>query len=453
LKKEKRMQKDLSGYRGRALKLLTSSNVEIGSLVEVVSGEIRYEGVLMPRYELADDEHIVVKLRNGYNIGIRIEPKTEIKEIGSGEKPTYRQPSRPKSRPDLPQVAIVSTGGTIASRVDYRTGAVRPALSAGDLYAVVPELSDIGEVKAEILFSILSENMTPRYWSELAVKIAQIIEEGTDGIVVTHGTDTLGYTAAAMSFALQNLPVPVVLVGAQRSSDRPSSDAATNLLAAVKMATGPIAEVVVAMHRGLGDDSILIHRGTKVRKCHTSRRDAFKSINVSPLAQVRGGEIEILTGGYRQRDLTRKLTLKERFEPRVALVKTYPGMDPKVIEFYKEIGFMGIVFEGTGLGHLPEECFPPIKDAISNGVIVGMTSQCIAGRVRMTVYETGMDLLSMGVIPLGDMLPETATVKMMWVLGQTETPAEAGKLLSENLVGEIAERSLAREEAFDESGL
>lgn len=447
------MQKDLSGYRGKALNLLISSDVEVGSLVEVVSEKTRYEGVLMPRYELTDDEHIVVKLRNGYNIGIRIGPQTTIQQIGSGKKPTYRQPSRPESRPNLPRVVIVSTGGTIASRVDYRTGAVRPALTAGDLYAVVPELSDIAEVKAEILFSILSENMTPRYWSELARKIAVSVEAEADGVVVTHGTDTLGYTAAAMSFALQNLPVPVVLVGAQRSSDRPSSDAATNLLAAVKMATGPIAEVVVAMHRGLGDDSILIHRGTKVRKCHTSRRDAFKSINVSPLAQVREGEVEILVSGYEQRDPTRKLVLRERFEPQVALIKTHPGMDPRVIEFYKEKGFKGIVFEGTGLGHLPEECFPPIRDAISNGIVVGMTSQCIAGRVRMTVYETGMDLLSMGVIPLGDMLPETATVKMMWVLGQTETPEEAGKLLLENLVGEIAERSVAKEEAFDEAGL
>jgi glutamyl-tRNA(Gln) amidotransferase subunit D len=447
------MHKDLSGYRGKALDLLISSDVEVGSLVEVVNEENRYEGVLMPRYELADDEHIVVKLRNGYNIGIRIGPQTTIQQIGSGKKPKYQKPSVPGSRSNLPRVAIVSTGGTIASRVDYRTGAVRPALTAGDLYAVVPELSDVAEVKAEILFSILSENMTPKYWSELARKIAQIVKAGVDGVVVTHGTDTLGYTAAAMSFALQNLPVPIILVGAQRSSDRPSSDAATNLLAAVKMATGPIAEVVVAMHKGLGDESILIHRGTKVRKSHTSRRDAFKSINISPLAEVREGEVEILVKGYQKRDTTRKLSLKEKFEPQVALIKTYPGIDPRVIEFYKEKNFKGIVFEGTGLGHLPEECFPPIRDAISKGVVVGMTSQCIAGRVRMTVYETGMDLLSMGVIPLGDMLPETATVKMMWVLGQTETSEEAGKLLLENLVGEIAERSVAKEEAFDEAGL
>lgn len=445
------MKRDFRGYRGKAFSLLTSSNAEIGSLIEITGGEKRYEGILMPRYELSDDEHIVIKLRNGYNIGIRIEPQTKIQSIGTGERPAYRQPPVPEPKTNLPRVAILSTGGTIASRVDYRTGAVRPALTADDLHAVVPELSDIAVVKAEIVFSILSENMTPEHWSKLSQKIAQIINEGTHGIVITHGTDTMGYTAAAMSFALQETPVPVVLVGAQRSSDRPSSDAATNLSAAVRMATGPIAEVLVAMHEGLGDDSILIHRGTKVRKCHTSRRDAFKSINISPLARVKGGKIEILVGESKKRDPTRKLVLKDRFDPRVALVKTYPGMDPKVIDFYVEEGFKGIIFEGTGLGHLPERCFPSIRKAISAGVIVGMTSQCIGGRIGMSVYDTGMDLLSIGVIPLSDMLPETATVKLMWVLGQTETPEEAKRLLSENLVGEIAERSVSWEDSVDEA--
>ncbi len=439
------MQEDLAGYRGEALKFLLSSGVGVGSRVEVVSGENRYKGILMPRYELSDDEHIVIKLQNGYNIGIRIGPETGIREIGAGKKPAYKQASKPKPRSDLPTVAIVSTGGTIASRVDYRTGAVRPALTAGDLHAVVPELSEIADVRPEILFSILSENMTPEHWSELARKIDQIIQEGVEGIIVTHGTDTLGYTAAAMSFALQDLPIPVVLVGAQRSSDRPSSDAATNLLAAVKMATGPIAEVLVAMHEGTGDESIIVHRGNKVRKCHTSRRDAFRSINISPLARLREGRIEILAREYKKRDPNRKLSLKERFDPRVALVKTYPGISPKIIEFYTREGFKGIVFEGTGLGHLPADCFPPIRHAISEGVIVGMTSQCINGRVRMTVYDTGMDLLSMGVIPLGDMLPETAAVKLMWVLAQTKTLEEAKTLLSENLEGEIADRSIAME--------
>jgi len=436
------MQEDLTGYRGKALKFLLSSKIKIGRMVEVTSGEARYTGILMPRYELSDEDHIVIKLRNGYNIGIRIGAETRIRKKGAGKKPAYKQAPKPKPRSNLPTIAIVSTGGTIASRVDYRTGAVRPALTAGDLHAVVPELSDIAEVRAEILFSILSENMTPEHWTELARKIAQIIQEGAEGVVVTHGTDTLGYTAAAMSFALQDPPVPIVLVGAQRSSDRPSSDAATNLLAAVRMATGPIAEVLVAMHEETGDNSILIHRGTKVRKCHTSRRDAFKSVNTNPLARVREGRIEILASEYEKRDPNRKLTLKEEFDPRVALIKTHPGINPNVIEFYIREGFKGIIFEGTGLGHLPADCFQAVRHAITEEIVVGMTSQCIEGRVRMTVYDTGMDLLSMGVIPLGDMLPETAMVKLMWVVAQTKTPEEAKELLSKNLAGEITRRSL-----------
>lgn len=435
------MQEDLTGYRGKVLKFLLSSKVEIGSMVEVASGEARYKGILMPRYELSDEGHIVIKLQNGYNIGIRIGSETRIRKKGSGKKPVYKQAPKPEPRSNLPTIAIVSTGGTIASRVDYRTGAVRPALTAGDLYAVVPELSDIAEIRAEILFSILSENMTLEHWIKLARKVAQIIQKGVDGVVVTHGTDTLGYTAAAMSFALQDPPVPIVLVGAQRSSDRPSSDAATNLLAAVRMATGPITEVLVAMHEGTGDNSILVHRGTKVRKCHTSRRDAFKSVNINPLARVREGRIEILASEYKKRAPDKKLILKEKFDPRVALIKTYPGINPKVIEFYIREGFKGIIFEGTGLGHLPADCFQAIRRAISEGLVVGMTSQCINGRVRMTVYDTGMDLLSMGVIPLGDMLPETAMVKLMWVLAQTKTPEEVKKLLLENLAGEITRRS------------
>jgi len=436
------METDLTGYRGEVRDFLHSSGVEVGNLVEVKDGENRYKGILIPRYELGDERHIVIKLTNGYNIGVRIRPETEIRKLGSGEKPAYHRSPEPPSHPDLPRITIVSTGGTIASRVDYRTGAVHPALTANDLYTVVPELSQIAEIEAEILFSIFSENMMPNHWAELAVKLSEKIRDGTEGVVVTHGTDTMGYTAAAMSFALQDLPVPVVLVGAQRSSDRPSSDAATNLAGAARIASSPIAEVVVTMHEGLSDDSIIVHRGTKVRKCHTSRRDAFRSINSRPLARLKDGKLEILTQRYRERKTDRRLILREKFDPRVALIKTYPGINPEVIDFYIERGFKGIIFEGTGLGHVPDKCFPSIEKAISEGIIVGMTSQCIRGRTRMTVYDTGMDLLSLGVIPLGDMLSETATVKLMWLLGQQMTREEIERLLPKDIAGEISKRSL-----------
>jgi len=340
-------------------------------------------------------------------------------------------------------VTIISTGGTIASRVDYRTGAVRPAISASDLYSIVPELSGIATIDTKILFSAFSEDLTPKHWSETAKTIAEHINKGAEGIVITHGTDTMGYTAAALSFALQNLPVPVVLVGAQRSEDRPSSDAAENLIGAVQCAaSAPFAEVVVAMHQTISDEAIAIHRGTKVRKLHTSRRDAFKTVNAGLLARVLNGKLITLTDDFHPRSPERNLILKPEFEEKAALIKFYPGMSPEIIEWHVEEGYRGIILEGTGLGHVRRECFPSIRKAVENGVVVAMTSQCIWGRVNMNVYANGRDLLSMGVIPLGDMLAETALVKLMWSLGQTKDPDEAKRLLTKNIAHEFSSRTV-----------
>jgi len=325
---------------------------------------------------------------------------------------------------------------------------VRPALSASDLYSVVPELSEIAIIDAEILFSIFSENIAPKHWSETAKNVAKHIEKGAAGVVVAHGTDTLGYTAAALSFALQNLPVPVIMVGSQRSADRPSSDAATNLIGAVKAAaSAPFAEVVVAMHETVSDKSITFHRGTKVRKCHTSRRDTFKSINATPLAKMENKKMKMLVEDYRERNPSRKLLLKPDFDERVALIKFYPGSNPKIIERYVDEGFRGIIFEGTGLGHVGNYCFSAVRKAVENGMVVAMTSQCIWGRVGMNVYDTGRDLLAIGVLPLEDMLPETALVKLMWVLGQTRDIEEAKALLITNLAHEISPRTIHEEKA------
>jgi glutamyl-tRNA(Gln) amidotransferase subunit D len=311
---------------------------------------------------------------------------------------------------------------------------------------VVPELADIARVKTEIVFSIYSENLRQKQYSQLAQKVAEHISEGADGVVIAHGTDTMAYTAAALSFALQNLPVPVILVGAQRSSDRPSSDAATNLIAAVQAATrGPFAEVCLAMHEGLSDTSIAVNRGTKVRKCHTSRRDTFKPVNATPIARVKNNEITMLTDEYKKRDAAKKLVLKPEFSDEVALVKFYPGLDPAVIDWYVEKGYKGILLEGSGLGHVSKYCFDAIRNADEHGVVVALASQCIWGRVNMNVYNTGRDLLTLGVIPLEDMFPETALVKIMWVLGQTRDSKEAKKLLKTNIAGEFSPRTLPQE--------
>lgn len=440
------MSEKFPGYKGEVLQFLKEAEADVGDIIRIKKDKETYEGTLIPRSEYGDEKHIVIKLHSGYNIGVRVTSTTKIEKIGVGAKPTFTPPPLPKQKKGLPRVAVVSTGGTIASRVDYRTGAVRPALSASDLYSVVPELSEIAVIETEILFSLFSENIQAKHWSETAKTVAKHIKKGVTGVVVAHGTDTLGYTAAALSFAVQALPVPVVLVGSQRSADRPSSDAATNLIGAVRAAAkAPFAEVVVAMHETVSDNAILFHRGTKVRKCHTSRRDTFKSINTDPLARVKNEKTQMLLADYNRRDLSRKLVLKPNFEEKVALVKSYPSLHPKAIEWYVDNGYRGIVLEGTGLGHIGNYCFPAIHQAVEQAVVVAMTSQCIWGRIDMNVYDQGRDLLAMGVIPLEDMLSETALVKLMWVLGQTKDEEEAKTLLTTDLAHEISPRTIYEE--------
>ncbi|HLN45298.1 MAG TPA: Glu-tRNA(Gln) amidotransferase subunit GatD [Candidatus Sulfotelmatobacter sp.] len=442
-------QESISGYKGKASDALMEAGCEIGDIIRITDKERLFEGILIPRSETNTDDYIVVKMKSGYNVGVKLTPYTSIDRIGKGIKPQFATPPIPEQNPNLPKVVIMSTGGTIASRVDYRTGAVRSALSASDLYGVVPELNDIARVETEIIFSLYSENITPQHWTEISQKVADKIHQGANGIVIAHGTDTMAYTAAALSFSLQNLPVPVILVGAQRSSDRPSSDAATNLIAAVNTAANaPYAEVTLAMHQTTSDATIAIHRGTRVRKCHTSRRDTFKSVNATPIAITNSEgakQITMLVEDYQKRDLTKQLVLKPNFSDKVALIKFHPGLDPLTIDWYTERGFKGILLEGTGLGHVSKYCFDAIHRANENNVVVALASQCIWGRVNMNVYDTGRDLLNLGVIPLDDMFPETALVKLMWVLGQTSEVNEAKRLLKTNIAGELSPRTLFEE--------
>ena len=439
------LNQDFPGYRGLAFSLIKNEGAEIGDIIRIRKGKESWEGILIPRSESGDEYHIVLKMKSGYNVGVRIDSQSKIEKLGEGDKPTFIPPPLPKQNEKLPRIAIVSTGGTIASRVDYRTGGVRAALSASELYSVVPELAEVAVVETEILFSIFSENIISKHWIATAEAVSRHIKTGVKGVVVAHGTDTLGYTAAALSFALQDLPVPVVLVASQRSADRPSSDAATNLIAAVRAAvSAPFAEVVIAMHETVSDTSIVFHRGTKARKCHTSRRDAFKSINSSPLARLENNKFKMLTKVYKKRDSSREIHLNANFEEKVALIKAYPDLDPKIIDYYVSKGTKGIVLEGTGLGHVGDYLFSAIRNAVEKNVIVCMTSQCLWGRLNMNVYDQGRDLLSLGVISLDDMLPETAFVKLRWVLSQTRDIEEIKKLLMKNISNEYSARTIYR---------
>lgn len=424
------------------MEALEAVGAGVGDLVRVEAGGRVHEGILMPRLESADDWHLVLKLRSGYNIGVAFDDATKIECLGAAEKPEFRPPPLPEVKPGLPRVSIISTGGTIASRVDYVTGGVHAAISSRDLLSIVPELSDIAVVDADILYSVFSENIDPDHWSGMARRVADKIQGGAEGVVITHGTDTMGYSAAALSFALRGLAVPVIFVGSQRSSDRPSSDAATNLVAAVTAAAhAPFAEVVLAMHETTSDTSIAFHRGTKVRKCHTSSRYAFQSVNAEPLARLVDGRVEMVASDYRRRGYG-ELKVRDRFERKVALVKFHPGFNPSVLSWLLDDGYKGIILEGTGLGHVSSECYGPLGRAAKEGVVVGMTSQCIWGRVGMNVYTTGRELLRLGVKPLGDMLPETALVKLMWALGESDDAEAARELMRRNIAGEYSDRTL-----------
>ena len=432
----------LSGYRGLARTLLEKAGAKIGDYIEIISGGKSYRGILMPRYELADESHISIKLDNGYNIGVRINGDTVIKLIG---KRVERRPPREKMKSrGRVKLSFIGTGGTILSRIDYETGAVKPSFTLEDLIDMVPEAETEYYVEMLELMMVFSEDLTPEHWGKMALKIGEKVESGFDGVVIAHGTDTMGYTAAALSFALQGLPVPVILVGSQRSSDRPSSDAALNLRSAFRYAGyGEYAGVFVAMHGSMSDDEIHIHRGTRVRKLHTSRRDAFRSVNARIVAKVlKSGEIRYVdTSGLRRRG-EGKLKVRANFESKVALVKMYPGLQEDILEHLIDADYKGIVLEGTGLGHIARRLVPLIKKATSKGIVVVMTSQCLWGRINMNVYSTGRELQQAGVIGLEDMLPETALVKLMWTLGQTDEPEEVKRIMLTNIAGEIGLRSL-----------
>src|SRR5437870_4201960 len=401
--------RELEGYQGQVLQRLRKSKAKIGSVIRLTSksGEA-FEGTLIPRSEYSDHTHIVLKMKNGYNIGISLDRTKTLEVIGEGEKPHFTKPSPPANHVGLPKVAIISTGGTIASRVDYRTGAVQPALTAADLASVVPELSSIAEIDAHILFSEYSENIGPIHWKGMAEEVAKRIASGAEGVVISHGTDTLHYTAAALSFALANLPVPVLLVGAQRSSDRPSSDAASNLTGAVALAArADMALVGVAMHQDLSDHIVLAHRGTRVRKCHTSRRDAFKSVNSVPIASydLKTGQIE-MTNGVPKRDKSRKLALKSRFDQHAYLIKFYPGFNTGMIDSAVSAGVRGIVLEGRGRARGSRQYFNCEKNAVGGGGRVAMRSKDKWRGVIRTADDRRALLARLGVVRLERMSSE-----------------------------------------------
>jgi len=429
------------GYRDPALAVLKDNDVSVWSDVEVETTEGRYKGIVLPRSETADADHVVLKLATGYNIGLDAGTIVSMKEFGRREA-NYKIPEKEfPFDPGKPNVKLFGTGGTIASRLDYRTGAVIPAFSPGELYGSVPELADICNLQTEKLYGVFSENMGPEQYIATAKRIGEEIEKGTKGVVIGHGTDTMHHTAAILSFMVQDSPVPVVMVGSQRSSDRPSSDAALNLIHAVKTAAeSDIAEVMVCMFGPTSDQYGLLHRGTRVRKMHSSYRSTFRTIGDTPLAMVDADKITPLRQDYKRRDPNRRVRINTAFEEKVTILYYYPNMLPDMVDSLVDNGYRGIVIAGTGLGHVNKPLYPALDRAVKAGVHIYMTVQTLWGYTQMYVYETGREIMKLGVVPAANMLPEVAFMKLCWVLGQTDDRAEVEKLMLTPVNSETTER-------------
>ncbi len=428
-------------------KILKSKKISVGDKIKVSSPKGAFEGVLMPKPEFSMEDVVIIKLENGYNIGIRLDKGSKIERIS--EKEEKKTPKIPafKQKEGLPDIELIYTGGTIGSKIDYESGGVYMLTKPEELLSEVPELSEIANLEVNNLMSIASEDMTYIEWQKIAKAVAEALKKNS-GVVITHGTDTMHYTSAALSFMLNGLNAPVVITGSQRSSDRGSSDAFMNLICSVRAAArSDIAEVMICMHESSSDNYCSLIRGTKARKMHTSRRDAFKPINNKPIARVSyDGKIEYISN-YKRIEEEGELKLLTGFEPKVALVKAYPNSDPMIIDYYLSKGYKGIIIEGTGLGHTPVSTLhgeyswlEHIKRAIDDGMIIGMTSQCLYGRVNENVYRNLRLLRSAGVIYCEDMLPEVAYVKLGFLLGNYKKE-HAEKLLNANIAGEITKRS------------
>ncbi len=432
-------------YSKRLLDEFRKTGIDIGDRVKLVCSGVEFEGLLMPRPLSGDMDIVVLKLDSGYNTGLRADTLELVRKAPPKPAPPQDKEDETRARGGI---AILGCGGTIASKIEYKTGAVYPSITPRELRMAFPALQK-WDIHSRQIFSLFSEDMNATHWRLLADAIEDEIKDGSEGVVVMHGTDTMNYTSSAISYMLQNLPVPVVLVGSQRSSDRPSSENEMNMLNAVFSATQDLGEVGVCMHATTNDDFCHLHRGTRVRKMHSSRRDAFHSINARPLAAV----------DYRARRFERLsdwmprhkggLVAKKEMNDNVALIYVHPNIKPSLIS--KLDDYDGIVLVGTGLGHTPTNAFDdksvkgiikPIRELISSGIPMAMSSQCISGRICMRVYSTGRLLMDAGVIGDGaDWTPEAAYAKMCWALGQTKDRNEVARLMMENIAGEITERS------------
>jgi glutamyl-tRNA(Gln) amidotransferase subunit D len=416
-----------------------------GDKVLVKTEDKVYKGIMMPS---DNPSTAVVKLDSGYNVGIDTKQikAVEVLDKAKGQTSIIKSPA---SDPSKPTIAILHTGGTVASKVDYETGGVIASFTVADFLQMFPEMKNIANIRSNHISNMMSEDMRFIHYQKIAKAIQDEITAGVKGIIIGHGTDTLAITAAALTFMFDNLPVPVILVGSQRSSDRGSTDSEINLVCAAEFITKTdFAGVAICMHASTDDNKCLILPPTKTRKLHTSRRDAFKTVNDTPIAEVdyQTRKIQFLKHYPKKSDVKGKLILKNKFDEKVAIIKTYVNMSPLFYNALIKEKFKGLVLEGTGIGQIPSNIpenlpnYEALKDFIKQGGIVVLTSQCIFGRVHPDIYANCRRLKEIGVIFGEDMLTETAHIKLAWLLGNY-TQEEAKQLIAKNIKGEITERT------------
>ncbi len=421
-----------------------------GDRIRIKTSDSEYEGMLMPRPDILEKGVVVLKLDSGYNIGID-ENTVEKIDVLLKFEPKKIERREQSHKAGLPLVSILSFGGTISSKVDYRTGGTYADYTAEDFVQMMPELEGFANLRAKKVMGIMSEDMVPDDWMLIARAVLhEVNDKEVSGVVVTQGTDTMHFSSAALSFLLRNLTKPVIFTAAQRSIDRGSSDAFMNLLCSVHAAKSEIAEVMVCMHGSLDDTYCLLIRGTKVRKMHTSRRDAFRPINELPLAKVFvDGNIEVVNSHFKKRS-PGMVSLSHEVEKKVGLIYVHPGIDGEIFDFFTEKKYRGLVVAGTGLGHVPT--YNPKHSVISNlkkladsGCVIVIAPQTINGRLHGKVYSAARELsVKIGCVHLEDTHPETAYAKLCWALGQEKDPQKIKEMMVANIAGEITQRSDAR---------
>jgi len=416
------------------------TNAKAGDKIRINLIKESYEGILL---ESPESEIVMLKLNTGYNIGFRKKDILDIKILK--KRKDIEEKIELKKDNEKKNIAMVITGGTIAAKLNPRKGGVDWLDTPESLFKFYPEIFEkVNVLKVEIPFMKASEDMDSRDWKKIAKCVKELLNDSNiSGVIITHGTDFLHYTSAVLSFFLKNLSKPVVLTYSQRSIDRASSDANLNLQCSALAAISDIAEVMLVGHSSTNDDFCYAMPGTKVRKMHTSRRDAFKIINSKPFAKIYSDRIEKMSD-YKKRT-NKKVKTDLKFEEKVALVKIYPGQSPEILDYYLDKNYKGIILEMSGLGHAPtrrarNNWTKKLKEVQKKDLIVCGVSQCIFGRVDPLVYSNGRELLDTGIIYLEDMLAETALVKLGYVLAKTQDREEVKKLMLTNMAGELNNR-------------